>query len=576
MVNMKQLHTFSYGLLPFVLFTVILYAFFYNHHLLFAEQLRLFEWNKDYFNEIVYNPGGLSAHIGEFFTQFYHLNHFGGWILGAGVGLTGILYRNLICHWKIGGNVSWELIPITSLVFFYLNPNASLGLIFGLQITLLLARITLHEKEGKRKRLLILINLPICYFFTGIGCYLYLILIFLDEVFSKKKHSLLAWILYTLVTILLPILTYYKFDINETQAWIGIACFITQDLLHPLGIVIASFLISPLLAYGTYHLLQRLTDKKRFALNLLMAFFAIGIILSQLKNEDERLYQLHYLITHEKWDEAITFMQKKPVQNVLMSSYTNIALLHQQRLSKELFSYFQVAHVNEFWSSNHLLNYLTAETYFQLDMLYAARAYMFMANTQTPSGRSPLYLTRLAEIEYRRGKRAASLKYVALLESTLFYKDWAYKFRQKMNTDSSTKKSQLLPKTNKLFLAKEMLFNVEQFETQAGANNQKVIDFLLAKYMLNNQYNAFIQLAARTHLTIHSSKHYQEFLLMYAYLLKDNSLISKWQIEQTVIERFYRYLQINQSGKSPEEIQELLCPYKDTYWYYVQYNKKQI
>ena len=66
------------------------------------------------------------------------------------------------------------------------------------------------------------------------------------------------------------------------------------------------------------------------------------------------------------------------------------------------------------------------------------------------------------------------------------------------------------------------------------------------------------------------------YQLMYAYLLKDNSLISKWQIEQTVIERFYRYLQINQSGKSPEEIQELLCPYKDTYWYYVQYNKKQI
>ena len=64
-------------------------------------------------------------------------------------------------------------------------------------------------------------------------------------------------------------------------------------------------------------------------------------------------------------------------------------------------------------------------------------------------------------------------------------------------------------------LAKEMLFNVEQFETQAGANNQKVIDFLLAKYMVNNHFNALFQLAARTHLTIHSSKHYQEFLLIY-------------------------------------------------------------
>ena len=146
--------------------------------------------------------------------------------------------------------------------------------------------------------------------------------------------------------------------------------------------------------------------------------------------------------------------KKSLSKNVLMSSYTNIALLHQQRLSKELFSYFQVAHVNEFWSSNHLLNYLTAETYFQLDMLYAARAYMFMANTQTPSGRSPLYLTRLAEIEYRRGKRAASLKYVALLESTLFYKDWAYKFRQKMNTDSSTKRVNFHPKPISFFLPK--------------------------------------------------------------------------------------------------------------------------
>lgn len=574
MVNIKQFHLFSYGLPLFILFTVILYGFFYNHHLLFTEQLRLFEWDKDYFNEMVYNPGGLSAYLGEFFTQFYHLNHLGGWILGVGVGLIGILYRNLIYHWRIRINISWELIPVTSLVFFYLNPNTSLGLIWGLLISLLLVRITFNEKDGKRKKVLILISLPICYFFTGIGSYIYLVFLFLDEVFSREKHSFFPWILYTLITILLPILAYYQFDIDETQAWIGIACLITKGSLYPLSIVIASFLMPPMLAYGAHHFSQRLTDKKRLALNLFMTFFAIGIILSQLKNEDERLYQLHYLITHDQWDEAISFMQKEPAQNVLMSSYANIALLHQQRLSKELFSYFQVPHVNEFWSSNHLLNYLTAETYFQLDMLYAARAYMFMANTQAPSGRSPFYLKRLAEIEYKRGNRAVSLKYATLLESTLFYKDWARKFRQKIDTEYSTEKGQLPPQTNELFLAKEMLFNVEQFGTRTGANNQKVIDFLLAKYMLNNQYNAFIQLAARTHLTISGNKSYQEFLLMYAYLLKDNSLISKWGIESTVVERFYRYLQINQSGKSPEEIRGLLTPYKDTYWYYVQYNKK--
>lgn len=266
MVNMKQLHTFSYGLLPFVLFTVILYAFFYNHHLLFAEQLRLFEWNKDYFNEIVYNPGGLSAYIGEFFTQFYHLNHFGGWILGAGVGLTGILYRNLICHWKIGGNVSWELIPITSLVFFYLNPNASLGLIFGLLITLLLARITLHEKEGKRKRLLILINLPICYFFTGIGCYLYLILIFLDEIFIEKNNISCYYLTDTDYPVRLrecpdaPILFYFKGNTNldairiisivGTRNATEYGRELTESLIKDLAKVIPDLLVVSGLAYG--------------------------------------------------------------------------------------------------------------------------------------------------------------------------------------------------------------------------------------------------------------------------------------------------------------------------------------
>lgn len=575
MVKMKQIHAYPYGLLLFTTFAAVLYAFFYNYHLLFTEQLQLFEWNKAYFKEIFYNPGGLSAYLGEFFMQFYHINHLGGLILGTGLGLIGISYRQLIQHWSIGANISWELIPITSLTFFYLNPNSSLGLILGLLIFLFLTRITLQRKNRVHKTILILIGLPICYFLTGIGCFLYIIFLIFDEFFTDKKHSPLAWILYLLISILLPILSYYQFDINETETWIGIACFTSKDLLVPLCIVFTSFLVPPLFAYRTHRFLLRLTHKKQIVLNLFMLFFAIGIILNMLKNEERQLYRLHYLITREQWEEAISFIKKEPTQNILSSSYANIALLHQQRLSKDLFSSFQVPHVNEFWSSNHLLNYLTAETYFQLDMLYAARAYMFMANTQIPSGRSPFYLKRLAEIEYKRGNRSVSLKYVTLLEPTLFYKDWAYKFKQKMETELSAKKDQLPFQNNKLFLAKEMLYNVEQVEKRTGINNPKVIDFLLAKYMLNNQYNAFIQLAARTHLKINDNKSYQEFLLMYAYLLKDNSLISKWQIKQAIVERFYQYIQINQSGKSPENIRELLNSYKDTYWYYVQYNKNR-
>lgn len=127
--------------------------------------------------------------------------------------------------------------------------------------------------------------------------------------FRRKKHSLLAWILYTLVTILLPILTYYKFDINETQAWIGIACFITQDLLHPLGIVITSFNIS-LISLRDISSFTAINRQKTIRFKSAHGFLRYRDHLKPTQNEDERLYQLHYLITHEKWDEAITFMQK--------------------------------------------------------------------------------------------------------------------------------------------------------------------------------------------------------------------------------------------------------------------------
>lgn len=129
---------------------------------------------------------------------------------------------------------------------------------------------------------------------------------------------------------------------------------------------------------------------------------------------------------------------------------------------------------------------------------------------------------------------------------------------------------------NDSFLAKEMLYNIA-CKQQKNPKNTKVRDFLLAKYLLTDDYEGFIHCVASLPNGIGKElpRSYQEFLLMYAYMLGDNTLIEKWKIRQDIVSDFYKYLQINQSGQTADVIKDKLSEmHHQTYWFYVQYKNE--
>ena len=118
-----------------------------------------------------------------------------------------------------------------------------------------------------------------------------------------------------------------------------------------------------------------------------------------------------------------------------------------------------------------------------------------------------------------------------------------------------------------------MLYNVT-CKHKEDPYNRKVLDFLLAKYILANDYKNFLHCIAGLPYSIGNDipRLYQEFLLMYAYMLDDNTLIKKWGIQQAVVTDFYKYLQINQSGQSEQKIkEELKKTFGHSYWFYMQH-----
>jgi len=82
----------------------IFFAFFYNHHLHFKEQLQLFLLTDDYFISKISFPGGFSGYLGGFLTQFYYLS------------LAGSLIITLLI---------FGIQQLTKLILFRINQNRS-------------------------------------------------------------------------------------------------------------------------------------------------------------------------------------------------------------------------------------------------------------------------------------------------------------------------------------------------------------------------------------------------------------------------------------------------------------------
>ena len=79
----KRLIKYTEYLFSVFFFTCIFifFAFFYNYHLHFEEQLRLFLMTGEFFLSKMSYPGGFSEYLGGFLTQFYFLSLLGPLII---------------------------------------------------------------------------------------------------------------------------------------------------------------------------------------------------------------------------------------------------------------------------------------------------------------------------------------------------------------------------------------------------------------------------------------------------------------------------------------------------------------
>ena len=523
--------TYTLLLLP-ILLIGFFFMFGYNYHLIFKEQLQLFQFTTSYFQSFLDTPGGFGSWLGAFFTQFYHINHLGGFIIGCVLTLLLGMLLLFLKRWKMMRYVWFALIPVVVAALFLMDINANIGGVLSIVLAISLTFIIQLIPITWIRILLSVLLLPVVYWGLGGAVLFFVLFLLLDSAFTREFNGLFAVIL-LLLTIAMP--------------------FVTRLYIRP------TTLKQVLVGDAFYRGNARPTLS--------------GI---QINMREEAVYKMDHLLKQGKWKEMVAFAEKKKYTNALFVSYTNIALLHEKQLGQKLFYFAQRPDINEFWTSEYLAMYLTGELYYQLDMQNAARAYLFMAHTQTPEGVSPFMLRRLAEVEIIRQCPDVALKHIGMLKQTLFYRSLAKEMEESIRTGVYPQELQVhIQRYNPPgdFLAKEMVYNLRKtFDQQAG--NALLREFLPAKYLLMKDFQRFISCFPELKVGFAASwpKSFQEALLMYAFMTNDDQLVRQSGINQQIISDFFQYTQINQSGASPDEIRKSLeTKYGDTYWFYVQY-----
>ncbi len=192
--------------------TVILYYFWavpYRAALNYREQLQLFQTTRTYFEDLIGRPGGLSAYIGEFLTQFF--NNF--WI-GAAV-MTGLLLLvMLLCYLTSNRfapsspkstNLVLSLTPLISLLMFLGNPDVTLTFVAALSISLagayLFTSIITDHKKVIIKYLLMMGGTTVIYWLTGAATIIFTILI-IAYAFRDKRNSIPCKVIFALVSLI--------------------------------------------------------------------------------------------------------------------------------------------------------------------------------------------------------------------------------------------------------------------------------------------------------------------------------------------------------------------------------------
>lgn len=568
----------------------VFWGFFHEQHLYQMEQVQLFLFSPDYFMQHLAVQGGISIYLGEFLTQFFGIPFAGAVIITCLLIILQRLTQKLLSQVS-DIPVFLLLSAIPSLVYGVLlcNNFYYLSGLIGVILPVWAALFYVKIKNRNSRIGWALILIPFTYWITG-GAYLILTSIillkeFLSRLLPKEKQDTIPvriWMLILLTGIFMPLLA-RRFLLPDTllQSYLSHAYY-RLVIFFP-GALILLFVSFPLLFVLAWIIPKDFSVKNAVVQSVLFVLLTSGTALaisSTADFEQEREMAFDNLACHEKWEQIVRLAEKKPPSTPVSRLAANLALAKTGRLSSLL-----VLQVNPEGAESLYLPFkregmspiLRNELYFQLGLINFSQMYAMESLESTPDGRYPVRaMKRVAETFIINGQYDVARKYLAYLSRTLFYGKWAKKELNKLNDEEKIlsewgeiRKRQ--PRDS--FFHNDSQFDLSMlFLLKANPNNRLAFEYLMAYYLLNKNFDGFLQNLYRLkELDYHEMPILYQQALAYLYTRHvDLPVIRKeYPLSDQVTEQLRLYARAFVSGGQDRPVMK--AQFGDTYWYYIHF-----
>jgi hypothetical protein len=359
------------------------------------EQMQLFLWNTDYLMERLAVPGGLAQYLGEFVVQFFFKSVYGALWYAVLFAAVQLLTWRLIRSEK-RQKLCYLLSFVPSAILWYLacNPKIPMTPIIAVLLTLVL--MNLLPKKQNARWIVSCAMIPIGY-----------------------------WLLGPAVVILA---VYLLFSRSGSM------------FLKPVPLILLAFCVVGSAWMTPYPLKQ----------------IARGIDYywdkECLGSFDDMEYDM--LMRQQRWGEMIEKFNKKGSESLSVHNAVLIVMWQEQRIGQQ--DVLSRINLDQRALCNIPSAFLMSEFCMPIGMANMAQRAAFEAMEAIPNhNKSARALQQLVETNLVTGSPKVALKYIFLLEQTLFYRSWAGKMKE------MAKNPELLKENPVFYQMKEIYDNEE-------------------------------------------------------------------------------------------------------------------
>ena len=562
---------------------LIFFGIFYNYHLFFTGQLQIFLLTSDHFLTYLSKPAFLSSYIGDFFTQFYYLIGGGAVVITITLGILWLSVGLLLK--KISKQNSLILLPVLPVVFSWValcNPEFPVSNIISLIISVVSTLIYISIRSDRTRFLSGIIMLPLLYIAAGSNFYLLTVIAVYYEIFRTDKPGRFfsALILFA-VTVFIPFGLKNNYLITTGQAF----TYLSEMTMNPglkYFLPMISLIITVIFAGLPF-------EKLRLDINSSLSFLIQSIVVVALLvpgiwlNSDftlEKILRLDYEASYNRWSKVYDLSQKYKMRNNLSAYYTNMALSKLGLMPDRLMEHYQPAATGLFIPVNADENYLTItfsnEVYWQLGDVNASQHSALLGIIFSPRAQNVRLMKRLVEINIVNGEYAVAVKFITILEKTMFHRKWASDRRKFLYNEEECSGSNWIMAKRAIIPSKDILKEGNEYIktlrmlADNHSENKMAVDYLLCYHLLTKDIPSFVKDFEKYYSSdrnILLPKVYQEGLLIRIASEEDSfKAFNKFRFSPDIVKNITEYTKIYEENNGKGVF--LQKKFGKTYWFY--------